>query len=153
MAKQISDTRSKQVPENLVKITSININGIREKLQETIQLAQDESIDVTIINETKLTPNIPIKLKGYNIFRKDKPTVQGGVAIIVKNRILAQEITLPRTLQGTNTSTLLITLTHHPNITYIATLYSNPQTNINNRIPLLKHLEQYNFYRTFRTNI
>lgn len=49
----------------------ININGIREKLQETIQLAQVHGIDV-LINETKLIPNIPLKLKGYNIYRKDK---------------------------------------------------------------------------------
>jgi len=54
MAKQNSDTRPNQITQNLLKIMFININGLREKLQETIQLAQDESIDVIIINETKL---------------------------------------------------------------------------------------------------
>jgi len=41
------------------------------------------------------------------------------VAIIVKNRILTQEITLPSTLQDPNTTPLLITLMHHPDPIYI----------------------------------
>jgi len=52
-------------------------------------------------------------------------------------------ITLPSTLQDPNTTLLLITLTHHPDLINIATRYSSPQTNIDNSIPLLKHLEQY----------
>jgi len=65
------------------------------------------------------------------------------VAIIVKNCISAQEITLPTELQDANTTPLLISLFHQPDFVYVATLYSNPQTNINSSIPLIKHLEKY----------
>jgi len=69
MAAMNIDIGSKQTSNSILKIMFVNINGIREKLHETIQLAQDQLIDIIILNETKLIKKIPIKVKGYNVFR------------------------------------------------------------------------------------
>ena len=52
-----------------------------------------EKIDIACIQETHLNEDIRFTIRGYQPFRCDRPTHKGGVLTLVKNDILAEEIT------------------------------------------------------------
>lgn len=79
------------------------------------------------------------KPSDYKIFRKDRQESKGGVEIFVANSISSQKISL----QDPQTTPLLITLKHNPDPNNIANLYSSPETDISNSLPLLHYLEKY----------
>lgn len=52
-----------------------DINGIRKKLQETLQVAKDIKANIIIRNETKLKPSLYLNAPGYKVFRKDRNNI------------------------------------------------------------------------------
>lgn len=64
-----------------------NANGLINKLHEFRSYLFSEDIDIAVISETKLKPHLKFSTPNYYIYRKDRPTRGGGVAILVKKNI------------------------------------------------------------------
>jgi exonuclease III len=75
-----------------VKILQFNINGLMSKFKELKQTLINMDIGIVCLQETFLKENKSIKIPGYTIIRKDRPSHKGGLAIIIKNSLKYQEI-------------------------------------------------------------
>lgn len=66
-----------------------NCRSISPKLDHLIHFIYNStcSIDIILLNETWLGSNSNIKIKGYNIIRRDSDRPHGGIAIAVKSNI------------------------------------------------------------------
>lgn len=96
---------------------------------------QTHNIDIQLLNETKLRHNDKFKIRGYTIYRKDRPAAHasGGVAIAIKNNIPHTHVQTPIT----SLETLTIKLSDN---THITAAYNNPRNNFtSNEINTLLH--------------
>jgi exonuclease III len=59
-----------------------NAQSLRPKRTELEALLNQEKIHILLISETWLDPDSAFKIKGYNIFRRDRSDGYGGVAIM-----------------------------------------------------------------------
>ena len=81
-----------------LNILQYNINGINTKIEELKQLIEDQSIDIILIQETKLksTSKTP-KIQGFTPIRQDRRNKDGGGLITyVKDNITFTDIKLPQ---------------------------------------------------------
>lgn len=68
-----------------VNFLQLNINGNRKKIEELSSILQTHDIHIPCLQETKLNPNLKVKVKGYTVIRKDRPSgSRGGNAFLVK---------------------------------------------------------------------
>lgn len=70
-----------------IRCCTWNANGVRSRIAELRAFIQAHNLDLILLNETKLTPDIKIKIKGFQILRKDRTAHGGGVAIIIRNNV------------------------------------------------------------------
>ena len=80
-----------------LKILEWNANGIRTKLWEFVNFLFEKNIDVALICETLLMPEISLEIPGYHCIRIDNERPVGGVAIVVRRSLNASELKLPKT--------------------------------------------------------
>jgi hypothetical protein len=82
-----------------MKVLSFNANGLLPKLQELRAFLIDLDIDIALIQETHLSPNLSLpRLHPYAVVRKDREmsaTSHGGVAILIHKRLSFTEFKLP----------------------------------------------------------
>ncbi|HBH7445490.1 TPA: hypothetical protein KWZ19_005116, partial [Escherichia coli] len=69
-----------------------NAHGLRAKTLELEVFLTTQNISVMLISETMLSAGVSCKIQGFQIFRKDRITLGGGVAVLVKNGIQARQI-------------------------------------------------------------
>lgn len=72
-----------------LKVMHWNCQGIT-KLSESVQLhlfIREQAVDILFLNETLLKPEHKFTLPGYKIYRNDRITKGGGVAIAVRSSI------------------------------------------------------------------
>ncbi|GJQ75463.1 hypothetical protein Trydic_g17553 [Trypoxylus dichotomus] len=62
---------------------------------ELIEFITLRNVDLLALSETKLNENRELRFRGYSVVRKDGRNSQGGVAIVIRNTIPVQHITLP----------------------------------------------------------
>ncbi|UYV72918.1 hypothetical protein LAZ67_10001175 [Cordylochernes scorpioides] len=67
-----------------------NINGLcstatKIKLEEIMEIAEKQKIQIIALQETKLNEKYNLKYKNYNILRKDRNKEGGGLAFLIKN--------------------------------------------------------------------
>ncbi|GBN95376.1 hypothetical protein AVEN_144826-1 [Araneus ventricosus] len=82
---------------------SWNCRGIRSKLQDIKEMINNLQPVCIGLQETFLTSNIPLKLRGYNSVRKDAATGinhSGGVCILTSNLYPSSPLTLHTSLQA-----------------------------------------------------
>ena len=63
------------------RITHINVNGIRHKLDSLQNFLVKHRIDIACISESKIQPNFPdglLEIDGYNFLRLDRLNSGGG---------------------------------------------------------------------------
>ncbi|UYV80888.1 hypothetical protein LAZ67_19002107 [Cordylochernes scorpioides] len=82
---RVQDLASKQL-----SILQCNINGLRStatkiKLEEIMEIAEKQKIQIIALQETKLNEKYNLKYKNYNILRKDRNKEGGGLAFLIKN--------------------------------------------------------------------
>ena len=80
------------------KIITINcrsINAAAKKIQLQ-RLLKDHHPDVVALNETWLKPTTKPLMSGYNVYRRDRPSAGGGVALLAKTRLESKPVLLPR---------------------------------------------------------
>ncbi|GBO45008.1 hypothetical protein AVEN_4813-1 [Araneus ventricosus] len=66
-----------------LKILQCNINGLttlatRVKVDQLLRMAEANNVQVIALQETKLNMKTTLKYRGYNIYRKGRPTKGGG---------------------------------------------------------------------------
>ena len=73
-----------------LKIAFLNIVSLRKHRNELSIILHDNDIDIIGLSETQFDENIgyaEVSIEGYKIFRNDRNTYGGGVAIYVKNTL------------------------------------------------------------------
>lgn len=71
-----------------IKCCSWNANGIRSRMAELRTFIKVHKLDIIIVSETKLTPDITnIKIKNFKIIRSDRTAHGGGIAIIIRSNV------------------------------------------------------------------
>lgn len=91
---------SKDVTMNMVKILAkqrkgfsichINAQSLNNKMDEFRLIFENSTVDIICVSETwfhKNTPDSLVRLDGYKIFRNDRDSHAGGVAIYIKNHV------------------------------------------------------------------
>lgn len=73
---------------NLI-LFSWNANGISNKKAPLVHFLTDKNVDIILLNETKLTDRDKLKIRGYDMIRKDRPDNEqgGGVAILIRHNV------------------------------------------------------------------
>ncbi|GJQ88078.1 hypothetical protein Trydic_g13091 [Trypoxylus dichotomus] len=77
------------------KIAQWNCSRVLTKMGELIDFITSRNVDLLVLSETKLNKNRKLQFPGYSVVRKDGRNFQGGVAIVLRNTIPFQHITLP----------------------------------------------------------
>ncbi|UYV70674.1 hypothetical protein LAZ67_8000238 [Cordylochernes scorpioides] len=84
-----------------LRILQCNINGLcstKIKLEEIMEIAEKQKIQIIALQETKLNEKYNLKYKNYNILRKDRNKEGGGLAFLIKNLYYEDiAITIPNT--------------------------------------------------------
>ncbi|UYV69472.1 hypothetical protein LAZ67_6003711 [Cordylochernes scorpioides] len=73
-----------------LSILQCNINGLcstatKIKLEEIMEIAEKQKIQIIALQETKLNEKYNLKYRNYNILRKDRNKEGGGLAFLIKN--------------------------------------------------------------------
>ncbi|UYV74971.1 hypothetical protein LAZ67_12001936 [Cordylochernes scorpioides] len=73
-----------------LRILQCNINGLcstatKIKLEEIMEIAEKQRIQIIALQETKLNEKYNLKYKNYNILRKDRNKEGGGLAFLITN--------------------------------------------------------------------
>lgn len=83
-----------------LKICHINSQSLKNKIDEFRYIFESSSVDIICISETWFKPcytdNL-FNMNGYNLFRCDRHSHGGGVAIYIKNSIKSRSISNSRT--------------------------------------------------------
>lgn len=106
-----------------LRVLEWNAQGIRHKTIELLDLLKRKNIDILLVNETFLVPTIKLFLDGYTIYRKDRTSHGGGVAIAIKSALSHEPLPHINTSIIENVSILL----HHNNKKIVFSSVYNPK--------------------------
>ena len=83
---------------NLVdtKFITWNANSIKNKIHELEIVINELKVDVIGLCETKLNSQYKLKVPGFKVYRADRNSSSGGVALIIKNNLKHSKISLPK---------------------------------------------------------
>lgn len=73
-----------------LSIAHLNINGLSNKIHDIYYILTSEHIHVLALSETHLDPrteNTELYIRGYRLYRRDRDSQGGGVALYVQNQI------------------------------------------------------------------
>lgn len=79
-----------KLPKKGLKIAHVNICSLRNKVQDITNLLLSDNIHILAISETHLDDSfddVSVSIQGYNIYRRDRNTYGGGVAIYIQSHI------------------------------------------------------------------
>ncbi|GFW23601.1 transposable element Tcb2 transposase [Trichonephila clavipes] len=84
-----------------------NVVQSMRKIEELTEILNVNKVHIACLQETKLNPNLKLKIKGFTTLRKDrKDRAGGGLAFLIKSAdIKFREITLPPTTDYDENST------------------------------------------------
>lgn len=77
-----------------IKIVTWNANSVKSKVHELVHFIQNHKYDIVGICETKVDDKYKINIPGYSVYRNDRNSRGGGVAIAVKDNIQHVEVIL-----------------------------------------------------------
>ncbi|GFT01521.1 hypothetical protein TNCV_270241 [Trichonephila clavipes] len=100
-------THGEKYATRTLNILQLNINGTQRKIEELTEILNVNKVHIACLQETKLNPNLKLKIKGFTTLRKDrKDRPGGGLAFLVKSAdIKFREIILPPTADYDENST------------------------------------------------
>ncbi|GFX16893.1 reverse transcriptase domain-containing protein [Trichonephila clavipes] len=119
-----------------LNILQLNINGTQRKIEELTEILNVNKVHIACLQETKLNPNLKLKIKGFTTLRKDrKDRAGGGLAFLVKSAdIKFREIIMPPTTDYDENSTevqAITVLLPQQEVTIINTYYHPDNSDIN----------------------
>lgn len=85
--------RVANVTTSTYKFCTYNINGLRGKMPELIDIFKHQDIDIAAIAEIHLTPQLRFNVKGYTVYRHNDTPRSGGLALLLKQQIPHSKIT------------------------------------------------------------
>lgn len=121
---------NKNPPNPGIKMSNIiqwNCNGVFSHLAKLQQLIANQNPTFICLQETRLRANQNFNIRGYDIGRKDRKTLQiasGGVAILTKNSNYGKEIKLQTNLEAVAIKTYI------PEPITICTIHLRPNQNV-----------------------
>ncbi|GFW22243.1 hypothetical protein TNCV_1429971 [Trichonephila clavipes] len=65
-----------------LNILQLNINGTQRKIEELTEILNVNKVHIACLQETKLNPNLKLKIKGFTTLRKDRKKT-GQVAALL----------------------------------------------------------------------
>lgn len=80
-----------------LKIMQWNCNSIRNKIQEFRYVLSISNIDIVCLSETKLDHNYNLQVDRYKVYRSDRTSKGGGVALLIKSTISHEVLNKPNT--------------------------------------------------------
>lgn len=83
-------TSQHKQPKRGLSIAHININSLRNKINEVTELLFEHKLHILAISETHLDSSFEdteLEISGYNIYRNDRNRYGGGVAFYVQNHV------------------------------------------------------------------
>lgn len=87
-----------------------NANGIKNKQTEFQHFMQKHKIDIALINETHLKPNVTINIPNYYTYKTDRETTKGGgTAVLIKTQIKHTQVHTHKKLKHLETTGIQIT--------------------------------------------
>lgn len=86
-----------------------NCNSIKGKICELDFLCNSQNLDIIALAETKIDNTYNLKLNGYTVYRQDRTSRGGGVALVVKNTIKIAQCP-PLNLSSIETVSIKLTL-------------------------------------------
>lgn len=107
-----------------IRCCSWNANGLRSRVAELRYFIKINKLDLILVSETKLTPEITIKIKNFTIIRNDRTAHGGGVAIIIRSNVPYKTTGSDPTIPIENTSIQL------RDGTYIIAVYNPPRNQL-----------------------
>lgn len=122
-----------------LKIANWNATSVVNKKEELEDFLLSNNIDVALISETWLKPDLKFKLKKFHCYRSDRITHGGGVAIIIKKGI-PHEPAKPET--SLNLEIIVYKIKTSPPF-YIGAAYNPPQSHEHLAEELTVFLRQY----------
>ncbi|KFM76444.1 putative RNA-directed DNA polymerase from transposon X-element, partial [Stegodyphus mimosarum] len=116
---------------SFLKVAYFNANGILKQKFEIINYLHKHDIDVMLINETHLYPNIKFNIQGYQVLRTDRThNSGGGTAIVIKQHLKFTKHNLPNTGRIENTAAIIYSGFSDPFL--FVSVYNPPQSVLNN---------------------
>lgn len=92
-----------------IKLCHINAQSINNKIDEFRVTFENSGVDIVCVSETWLNENTPdslVSLKGYKIYRADRKSHGGGVAIYVRQGIFCRLVS--KSMVGESTEHLFV---------------------------------------------
>lgn len=86
--------------QNNIKLLNWNANGLKRQTLTFELFLQQHKIDIACVTETHLVINEKFYIRGYKIYRNDRPseTAAGGVAVLISNKIKHVPIDSPNSI-------------------------------------------------------
>ena len=127
------------------RIIQLNINGIKNKIEDLKVLIQESKPDIVTLNETKLRHNDTIEINGYTTIQNNRITTNsrsygGGVMTLIKDGMIYDNI---KRIQIDKHEILTVDLHFGRDIVHIANCYIPPQADL--KIEILELLTNIQF--------
>ena len=117
---------TKNIINHNIRLAFFNANGIKRQKLLFIQFLKEHNIDIALLSETFLKPNVTFKIRNYTVIRTDRTTgKKGGTAVIIKSCLPYQPINLPQ-LETLEATAIKLLTTKEP-ITIISVYKSPPK--------------------------
>lgn len=78
-----------------LNVLTWNCNSIKNKQCELSQIILDFKLDIVCVCETKINARYSFTVAGFNVYRSDKTSAGGGVALLIHKRYVQNIIKLP----------------------------------------------------------
>ena len=108
-----------------INIVQWNCRSLLPKLSSFEQLLTQEKVHVAVLNETWLDPETSIRVRNYNMFRHDRDSAYGGVAILTHRTLQVQRCSVQHSNPGIEI--LFIKVHNCAFIENIITVYCAPE--------------------------
>jgi hypothetical protein len=106
----------------------LNVNSLRHKLCELMEIFQDQLADIFVVSETKIDESFPdsqFAVKDYNLFRRDRTSRGGGLVVYVRSDLPCRRM---KNLETPTLETMVIELTLKDKRWAMVAAYRPPST-------------------------
>lgn len=86
--------------KNYRVVATWNANGLIRGKDELEVFLEDREVAVMLVSETRLKPGQYFGLRNYQVFRKDRDSRGGGVAVLVRKNLQARQVEVVSTIEA-----------------------------------------------------
>lgn len=87
-------------PRHSIVVETWNVNGIREKTEESLLFLDEDDVSMLSVSETLLKSTVRQGLRGFQCFRREGAGRGGGVAVFVRNGIAARQVSMETNVES-----------------------------------------------------